>query len=157
PQLKRQTLGRTGRAVMHRTILATIVASALLACGDEPTLLDSLRDTPTALVVASDTIRIAAFANRDFQPGSEPGGDSLDASVTTLGTTLPLAVTQMWVVQGEDVWRAAPDSIGAGEWVAHGGPKWAPGTEVYIVAALAVSGAPPVRMRSQIITISQSF
>ena len=84
------------------------------------------------------------------------GGDSLDVGVALTGTGLPVAVTQIWVVKENELWRAAPDSMGRGRWVVRGGPKWAPGSEVYVVAELTLAGAPPVRVRSPMILIEQT-
>ena len=141
---------------MVRSVLSLLLVAGLTSCSDDFTILDSLRDTPVAIVVGTDTITIDADANRDFQPPNSVTGDSLDASVYLLGTNLPFAVTQIWVVQENDIWRAAPDSVGGGRWVVRGGPMWAPGTEVYLVAELTLTGAPPIRVRSSLVTITSS-
>lgn len=139
-----------------RRPVAALLLAAVASCSTGPTVADSLSTTPLGVVIGSDAITVDGWADRDFMPVSPPDGKPLVAAVTLHGATPDLAVTQLWVVQGDAVWRAAPDSAYGTTWLARGGPKWAPGSEVYVVVELAHAGMAVARVRTPAITITKS-
>jgi len=138
-------------------ILGLLPLVLATGCDDEVDLLDSLATTPTSTVIGTDTVTVEAWANRDFMPGDP--NDSLVTATTILPADAPLVVEQVWVVRGDEVWRAAPYQSGGGSntWVAKYGPKWPIGEEVYIVAEIRhAAGGTAQRVRSLPIAITES-
>jgi hypothetical protein len=137
-------------------ILGLLTLALVGACDDGSDLHDSLAATPTVIVVGSDTVTIEGWANRDFMP-VDPN-DSLVTATTVLPADAPVVVEQVWVVRGDEVWRAAPSRHGTSNtWVAWYGPKWPIGEEVYIVAEIRhAAGGATQRVRSQPVAITES-
>ena len=145
--------------MLRTTLRTTLAAAALLfsaGCDDEIDIIDSLADTPTSVIVGSDTVTIEAWVNRDFMPANP--NDSLVATATVLPGDAPVIVEQVWVIRDDEVWRAAPSQLVASNtWVAKYGPKWPIGEMVYIVAEIRhESGGPALRVRSLPVNITES-
>lgn len=120
-----------------------------------------VREAPAVASVATRTLRLEAFAWRDFMPGPElpRDGRPLIVSVRLLaqdGGALPAGIVPetVWVVRGERAWQAAaaevrpaPDAR-ATEVVVRDGPKWGPDEVVDVVLVLRDATGARVRLRA---------
>ena len=137
--------------------LATLALVACLAAcggGSEPPspsgeTAAALRLAPAAADVGGRTYRIETYLWRDFMPGPDASanGRPLIAAVTVSATdrsAIPadVRVDAMWVINGNDVWRATPREEQPREdptrvaVVAREGPRWGPGITVDVVVRL---------------------
>jgi hypothetical protein len=136
-----------------RTFSAFALACLVLtACGTQSPTEPNPAITPLELRAAPSTIEaggvrltLSASLWRDFMPPSPQDGRPLIAiaRVQTVDRTpvaATLRATDVWVVLGSDVWRAAfreerprSDTAPDYEIVARDGPKWGPGVTADVV------------------------
>ena len=128
------------------------VCLALTACGNQSPTEPARTLTPLELRAAPSTIdaggvrlTLSASLWRDFMPPSPPDGRPLTAiariqTVDRAPVPATLRATDVWVVRGSDVWRAAfreerprSDTAPDYEVVARDGPKWGPEVTVDVV------------------------
>ena len=153
---------------MRRTLSALALVACLAACGgrSEPPAPASesaaaLRLAPASASVGGRTYTLETYLWRDFMPGPEmsAAGRPLLASVTVSSTDrsaipVDLRVDGMWVVNGEEVWRATPREEQSREdptkvvVMAREGPLWGPGINVDVVVRLRGSNGETVLLRA---------
>jgi hypothetical protein len=130
--------------------LAACAGSVGLAGDMQPA---ELRSAPEAVELTGITLRLETYLWRDFMPISPPDGRPLSAVLRILaegGRPLPagLRADRLWVVNGTEVWTtelgaprpadpSRPDRL---EYLARGGPKWAPDSRVEVVVRVLDSG-----------------
>jgi hypothetical protein len=127
--------------VGSRLRIALFVAATSIACGGSPTApdptIDELRSAPLAVTIDGTSLELQASVWRDFMPIVPPGGAVLQVAVRLPGAATNVSVDHLWVLFGAELWDATPErSAGATDWTARGGPQWAPGARVDVVARL---------------------
>jgi len=130
------------RAVLCALVAAAGAAGAGPGPGAEVQRL--VRSAPAAAVVAGHTLRLDAYAWRDFQSVSPPGGRPLRVRVqvaAAAGCAVPdgLDLDGLWVSDGSEWWELNVESApptGAVEALGVNGPKLDPGTLVDVVARI---------------------
>ncbi|HYE07991.1 MAG TPA: hypothetical protein VEL07_20905 [Planctomycetota bacterium] len=141
--------------VKDEVIVAAAVDAALLA---------SLREAPRSVTVAGQTCTLDAYAWRDFMPGVEPDRFGLMVTVVARpgdGSAWldSMAIDRIWVVHGDDVWEAPvgdeqrPEPANA---IARGGPRWAPGDRVTVVARITAADGASALVRAAEATIDRT-
>lgn len=150
--------------------LAAVVSCVLAACGGsatEPRLVADrgvlLSATATA-ELSGQTLTIAPYLWRDFQPSSPSNGRPMIAVIRVQsvdGSRLPAGVSadSVWVLWGAQTWAARaveeqPRTASAiFEVVARDGPKWGPNVRVDVVLRLhdASGTVRYVRMADQLV------
>lgn len=141
-------------------LLSLIAALGIVACSSrsEPPApvgesAAQLRLVPATAVVGGRTYQLESFLWRDFMPGPDVGSNGRPLIATVrVGTSdkslmpVDVVVDGMWVVNGDEVWRATPreeqprSEPTKFEVVARDGPRWGPGITVDVVVRLRASG-----------------
>ena len=152
---------------MRTLAIATLIV-ALAACGNRsepPAPVEegaaALRVAPLTADVGGRSYSLSTFLWRDFMPGPDASanGRPLVAIATVAATdksALPadVAVEGLWVVNGDQVWRATPreeqprtDPTKV-EVVARDGPRWGPGITVDVIVRLRGPGGQRALLRA---------
>jgi len=131
---------------MHAGLWA--LAAAVCAADAAPAEERALRAATETVQVDGAELRLEAYAWRDFQPITPPGGRPLRVRVRVtagLGSNVPdgVRIDALWVLQGAKSWRLdvqpAPP-VGTVEALGANGPKLEPGSTVEVVARLSGTG-----------------
>jgi hypothetical protein len=124
------------------------LAASACAAGAAPAEERALRAAPASVRIDGALLSLEAYAWRDFQPISPPGGRPLRVRVRVTaepGGSVPdgIRVDALWVVQDAKSWQLdvqpAPP-VGTVEALGANGPKLEPGTAVDVVARLLEAG-----------------
>ena len=155
-------------SVLFAILLGSQVSSSAVA-GDQPTIvpadtLSEIRAAPETLILGNATLRMEAYAWRNFMPMAGVKADSrpLSASIKLIvarGPMVPHRVTGVWILQDESIWQLydmdLPGNSTANpyEIVVRDGPRLAPHSYIDIVVRIgdAKSGAHFLSVRRQVI------
>ncbi len=148
---------------MTRLILVASFVCMLTTQADGPAKKPSFQEltaAPTSIDCAGQKLKVEAFLWRDFMPIAPRDGKPLAAVVTLLSADLMplpkgLAIDTVWVVHGKDVWESSVKEVRRDggdatrlEVVVRNGPKWGPGVEVDVIAAVRDTQKPGQLVRA---------
>ena len=129
--------------------IAVVVVVTSIACAGGPAAPDAtnptiadLRAAPLAITIDNAAIELRASLWRDFMPTVPPPSapPPLIAAISLSSAAAPVTIDRLWVLFGAEMWEATPERVaGTGEWIARGGPAWAPGSRVDVVARVRSS------------------
>jgi hypothetical protein len=120
--------------------------------------LQDLLETPTILVVSNRLVVLEPALWRDLMPGPGPGVRPLIARIRVPEDAGAVTLSQVWVINGTEVWSADLDRVaGANDWMAQGGPEWGPGVNVEVVVQVHLPDRRTARVRLSAVPITAAY
>ncbi len=110
----------------------------LIACSSSTEPREDLRlsAVPTAITLDGQSVKLTAWAWRDFMPAVPPGGPPLIVMVSLPDHLTGVSVGHVWILYGDKIWEPAVEPTPKpNEWHASGIPTWGPGESAVEVVA----------------------
>lgn len=144
------------------TLARLALLLALTGCSFSSTAprltLQDLLETPTILVVSNRLVALEPSLWRDLMPGPGPSVRPLTARVHVPADAGAIVLTQIWVINGAEVWSAGLSRVpGTEDWMAQGGPEWGPGVSVEVVVQVRLPDRRTARVRLSAVPITAAY